>query len=287
MQFIPPLPRTTTTTTPSVPPCPYNFAPPACEIAEPQSPRDLTPRAPGELIPSSATLTDKQTHWLPLANVHFHLGAEHKSEEYDDDVDSKAYDEKSHGGYSVRPGFMCSTASLNSEELKPFKFDFCREGVEVGKTYEVHFVHSSAQYPETDAEGLPIQDLDDGLGTAANGRGILNPQIAVEALVFHIVNGAAAHPKMKNFSADLSIDTTMMYQGSTTGTTYNNTVCSPYVITWHVDTACNRVSPEAFDAMCQRMEEVYGLEKDLEAHSSRKLVLPDYVVKPEFVQPLS
>lgn len=60
--------------------CPYSFAKPACSTAEPQTPRDLTAGAVGQMTPKAATLTDDQANFLPLVNVHFHLGAEHKTE---------------------------------------------------------------------------------------------------------------------------------------------------------------------------------------------------------------
>ena len=60
--------------------CPYSFAKPACSTAEPQTPRDLTAGAVGSMTPKAATLTDAQANFLPLVNVHFHLGAEHKTE---------------------------------------------------------------------------------------------------------------------------------------------------------------------------------------------------------------
>ena len=59
---------------------PYSFAKPACSTAEPQTPRDLTAGAVGQMTPKAATLTDDQANFLPLVNVHFHLGAEHKTE---------------------------------------------------------------------------------------------------------------------------------------------------------------------------------------------------------------
>ena len=155
-------------------PCPYNFAPPACKDAEPQTPRDLSTGATGEKTPKAATLTDAQANFLPLTNVHFHLGAEHKSNSYKDDTHSQAYDAAPTDG--PRPGFMCPSDTLTPENLTPYNFTYC-EGVEVGKSYEVHYVHSSAGIFERDNETNP-DVLADGLGGAANGRGQLNPMVA-------------------------------------------------------------------------------------------------------------
>merc|ERR1739847_237542 len=60
--------------------------------------------------------------------------------------------------------------------------------------YEVHYVHSSAGF---DKEALAEADMEtadllaDGLGGAANGRGLLNPMIVVQAQVFQIESEAA------------------------------------------------------------------------------------------------
>jgi len=78
----------------------------------------------------------------------------------------------------------------------------------------------------------------------------------------------------------------VMYSGSTTGPSHNNEVCSPYVITWHVDKSCHWVSPASFDKMCKDMKDLYKLEADLKPHGSRELVSPEYVVEPKFVEPL-
>jgi len=82
-------------------------------------------------------------------------------------------------------------------------------------------------------------------------------------------------------------DEVVMYPGSTTGTSYNNLVCSPYAITWHVDKRCHRVSAEAFDNMCRMMREQYSMEADLYPHGSRELVSKSWVVKDRYVQTLA
>ena len=75
---------------------------------------------------------------------------------------------------------------------------------------------------------------------------------------------------------------------STTGQSHDNSVCSPYSITWHVDKDCHQVgillerrrllegqlaaslvstdcfagqvSPESFDNLCKQMKETYNME---------------------------
>eukprot|EP00439_Symbiodinium_sp_Y106_P056903 s828_g8.t1 len=95
-------------------------------------------------------------NFLPLVNVHFHLGAEHKTEAYSDDTDSSKGD------------------------------------VQVGKSYEIHYVHSSAGMDNNPTDDMNADLLADGLGGAANGRGLLNPMIVVQGQIFQIA--ARFHP---------------------------------------------------------------------------------------------
>ena len=49
-------------------------------------------------------------------------------EAYSDDTDSIAYDAASSGrrlAENPRPGFMCSTSSLNATQLAPYNFTYC------------------------------------------------------------------------------------------------------------------------------------------------------------------
>lgn len=273
---------------PTPAPCPYNFEPPACEVAEPQAPRDLTPGAVGDKTPKAATLNANQADFVPLTNIHFHLGAEHKSMAYSNSSCSEAWDActKDPEIKGKRPGFMCPIWHMKPWQFAPYQFKHCGAGVAVGKTYEVHYVHSSAGYSDEDLDGIDgVDPIDDGLGGAANGRGILNPMIVVEALVFQIVQGAEDLDAFHGWQTVADHKRSVMYQGSTTGTSYNNTICSPYSITWHVDKTCHRISPKGFDDLCKGMDEVYGLKEDLKAKDSRVLLNRKWVVKDEFVVP--
>jgi len=273
--------------------CPYNFNKPACNTAEPQAPRDLTTGAQGLMSPKAATLTEEQSTSLPLVNVHYHLGAEHKSDEYSDDTDSVAYDAATRRlssdrrlGSDPRPGFMCSTQGFTDVQLAPYTFQYCKGDVQVGKSYEIHYVHSSAGYSAEQLVGADIDGMDDGLGGAANGRGLLNPMVVVQGQVFQIVNGADDVADMLHGWTVVGHEKSVMYPGSTTGPSHNNEICSPYFITWHVDLACHQVSPASFDGLCKQMMDQYNLEGDLYPHGSRILVDSQYVVKAEYVLPL-
>ena len=152
--------------TATVPGCPYNFNPPACNMAEPQTPRDLSTGAQGQMTPKAATLTDAQANFLPLVNVHFHYGAEHKSDSYQNGTDSEAYDASSGRrlASNPRPGWMCATDTLSSSQMTPYTFQYCKGDVQVGKSYEVHYVHSSAGVDSDMTDGINADDLADGLG---------------------------------------------------------------------------------------------------------------------------
>jgi hypothetical protein len=128
--------------------CPYDFTEPACASAEPQAPRDPSSSGGGEMVPKAATLTVAQVDMLPLVNVHFHLGAEHKSDEYSDNADSSddANSSDLSVGSGVRPGFMCSADGLDATQVSSYDFRYCKGQVEVGRANEVHYVHPSAGY---------------------------------------------------------------------------------------------------------------------------------------------
>jgi len=278
--------------------CPYNFNKPLCVDAGPQAPRDLTGdngrAAEGEKIPKAAVLNHAQADKIPLVNVHFHLGAEHKSDDFSDDTDSAAFDgqnaDRRLAAGAVRPGFMCSNEGLTDAQKAPYEFQYCKGDVQVGKSYEIHYVHSSAGRFESELdEDETVADLmADGLGGAANGRGLLNPMVVVEGQVYHIVNDESLTSDSVNshilhgWSVE-NHDKAVMYAGSTTGGSHDNTVCSPYAITWHVDLRCHRVSASDFDKMCKEKAETYGLDNDLYPHNSRVLVSPQFVVKSEYV----
>ena len=96
----------------------------------------------------------------------------------------------------------------------------------------------------------------------------LPTKVGVQGQVFVVVNddldgdgvsdsdGAYEHPRLiegmiNEDSADIA-----KYIGSSTGTSHNQEICSPYRVSWHVDRACNMVSAKTLDNMCKVMKEV-------------------------------
>jgi len=127
------------------------------------------------------------------------------------------------------------------------------------------------------------------LGGAANGRGQLNPMINVKAQIVQIVNDPEApdYPNMiDSWIEGGPFKRSVMYAGSTTGTKFNNEICSPYAITWYVNKECVKVSAASFDNMCKDMKE-HGMHADTHPHSCRVLLDEKWVVPAEYVTLLS
>ena len=96
-----------------------------------------------------------------------HGRAEHKSDAYNNDTDAMAYDAASSGrrlASNPRPGFMCPTDTLTDAQMTPYTFQHCTGDVQVGKSYEVHYVHSSAGTDNDASDGMNADLLADGLG---------------------------------------------------------------------------------------------------------------------------
>jgi len=266
-----------------------------CSAQEVQAPRDLSTTANpgGTLRARAATLTDAQAHKLPQTNIHFILGTEHKSDEYNIATDSEIYDSanpnavpNSAGEQVVdsRPGYMCPVSGYSAAQLVDnYVWQCCTGEMHIGKTYEVHYVHSNAA-PGTDSDPV-LYD-----GHSVHARGLLNPMVAIESVVYTIVNDDdhtyddLVHgwdiPGLDNSSR-------VMYPGSTTGNSFNNEFCSPFTVSWHVDKKCHTVSASSFDQMCCNMRDTYGMTADLSPHSARQIVSSQWVVPDDEVLPLA
>lgn len=248
-----------------------------CEDAEAQSPRDVTDGVVGERDERFPPIMDfsKMTH----VNTHFHLGAEHHSSGEYDIMGADVYE-----GDAAVPGWFCP-AIADEAMLEPYTFEHCLH-TEVGMTYELHWVYSTGGgYPgykvagTTGGADLPEgTEIVDGLGGALART--VNPYIGVQAGIYQIVNGADAEAydisDFMTHAMDYASGNVVAYQGSTTGTSYDNTVCSAMQVSWHVDKHCHMISAASFDKMCEDMHSI-GMEHDLEPHNSRTLVSPAFI----------
>jgi hypothetical protein len=209
-------------------------------------------------------------------NVHWHLGAEHLSVgQYDENGTGPLLEETKE---KIRQGHQCNL--YDDKDLKftrPYEWKYCKD-MEVGQTYEVHWPHSAAG-----ACGTPNQyqsPFQDGVFCV---DGILNDtasQVGVQAQVFVIVNDDTYF--WPDLISGMIVDGEMgsdvaKYTGSTTGDSFDNTVCSQYSpITWQVDRKCHMISASSFDKLCYDMllqrDDMSG---DIEPHGSRETVDDD------------
>jgi hypothetical protein len=264
---------------------------------------DLCSPEAGTAAGSVTPITDPyyKTNLCPV-NVHWHLGAEHRSAgEYDEtgvspehsgtpaDVNPNAR-RLAGNGSSVRYGYACVNKYDASDPAftTAYAWKYC-EGMYVGETYEVHWPHSALG-----ACGTPNQyqsPFYDGVFCGATSWAQLASlpaqtvahAIGVQGQVFTIINDERYYyPEMirgmivdDSFSLDPYFGQDVAaYTGSTTGTSRSNDVCSSYApITWQVDRKCHLISASSFDKMCADMKQVRDdMSMDLHPHGAREVV---------------
>jgi len=232
-------------------------------------------------------------------NVHWHLGAEHRSQgEYDEDGKGPGIagnPDKTHSpdgnrrmAANARYGFACHHYKASDAKFtKPYKWQHC-VGMHVGETYEVHWPHSALgscgtphQFQAPFYDGVFCGWVYEGAGKTSPTAQQLAHAVGVQAQVFVIVNDENYYyPDLMrgaivdgNFWKDVAA-----YTGSTTGTSRNNVMCSKYApITWQVDRKCHMISASSFDKMCADMKQnPDDMSSDLYAHGARELVWSKY-----------
>jgi len=261
---------------------------------------DITPGFSGGLNVSDRVPISKpyyQTSLCPV-NVHWHLGAEHRSQgEFDEtgvapklagdpSVSAGEYDD----GFSrrlkgVRYGYACKKYDpSDSRFTTEYKWQHC-VGMHVGETYEVHWPHSTMGACGTpDQYQTPFYDgvfchFDTLLNSKLPAAQAIAENVGVQGQVFTIINDDSYYypdlirgmivDKDNNMGQDVAA-----YTGSTTGTSRSNKLCSAYApITWQVDRKCHLISASAFDKMCADMKQMRDdMSADLHAHGARELV---------------
>jgi len=226
-------------------------------------------------------------------NVHWHLGAEHRSAGEFDEMGTSPVggagmpsDDNPEAGRrlaAARYGYACRYSANNTAMNTPYKWKYCKD-MHVGETYEVHWPHSALG-----ACGTPNQyqhPFYDGVfcGATADLLASLQPQeiannVGVQGQVFTIVNDDdyyypdLARGMIVEADQGMGIDIAA-YTGSTTGTTRDNSICSSYLpITWQVDRKCHLISASSFDKMCFDMLQMRDdMSGDVHPHGARELV---------------
>jgi len=207
-------------------------------------------------------------------NVHWHLGAEHRSKgQFDENGKGPEKPHTWEGKGDM--GRRCYLYDKNDAKFTTeYAWKYCKH-MQVGETYEVHWPHSAAgacgtinQYQTPFYDGVFCTD---GVLTSTN------KQIGVQAQTFTIVNDEAYYypDLIRGMIVDGDFGKDMVfYTGSTTGDSRSNTICSAYApITWQVDRKCHMISASSFDKMCADMKaQRDDMSEDLHPHGSREVV---------------
>ena len=228
-------------------------------------------------------------------NVHWHLGAEHRSEGQFDENGTGPADasRKLLAEAEVQRGGRCYHYDATDPKfMTAYDWKHCVD-MKVGETYEVHWPHSAFgacgtpnQYQTPFYDGVFCaldQETAASVGSATTGDVALvslNTQVGVQSQTFTIVNDEDYYypDLMRGMIVDGDRGTEITgYTGSTTGTSRDNEVCSSYgPISWHVDRTCHMISASSFDKMCADMKSQRDdMSGDFYAHGSRVVVADD------------
>lgn len=217
-----------------------------CIGAGPQAPRDIDNLAGSNAVIFGVAPSIKD---MNLCNIHFHRNAEHKSAAY-----STFVKDGSHSGWA------CQEPAPGRLEQEHAEYNGCL-GIAEGDTIEVHWVHTTC---DTTTEG--VTPMGGGLNACLTTT-CSNPQLRVVAQVFVLQKDG----KLK-FTDSLvdNNDPSVVYTGATTGTSYSNTHCSPFQVTWDVKKTCETLDIEDFSKWCSS-----NIYNDNHAHGVRELVTPE------------
>ena len=204
----------------------------SASLCLPQAPRDISVGGGVNTNPILGPGSDA----LWLCNVHFHNPPEHAGFLSCPDV--------APGG---DPVCLPEPATGSSdEEVK---------GVHTGDVVEVHWVYSSCNVAD-----MPPPEAGKGLEPCLCASGQV---LRVRAQVF-VVDDQQGVPEVWSPPA---VSALASYAGSTTGTKYNATTCSPYGVNWEVGVDCLPLHRAALGQWCG--DNPFG---EKHAHDARELV---------------
>jgi hypothetical protein len=214
-----------------------------CIGAGPQAPRDID-----KLTGTNSVVFNvaPSINAMNMCNIHFHRNAEHKAAAFSTFVEDGS-----------NSGWACQEPAGGRLEKEHAEYSGC-EGIAEGDTIEVHWVYTTC---DTEAEG--VTPMGGGL-SACMTTTCSNPQLRVVAQVFVLQqNGELQFTE----SPITHNDPTVVYIGSTTGTSYSNTHCSPFQVTWDVKETCQTLDIDNFSKWCSNNK-----YKEKHAHGVRELV---------------
>jgi len=279
-----------------------------CVDADAQSAYDVTEGSVGMMDPALDPVPDYNAAGMCTVNVHWHIGAEHRSEgEYDETFDFDhpglhTYDGEHRrlAGGELRVGHMCKNAydmNAASDPLVANEYDwqYCKD-MHVGLTYEFHWPHSSLgacqtkwQYQYHFLDGVLCMGTVLGVDIATAASLLLDRThaIGVEGQVFTIVNSEspdsspyrhATWDPLNSWNQELAQDRAY-YQGSTTGDAVDNEICrgTGGLVTWHQDRECHLLEARTMDNLCRMMMAVSAddMAPDTYPHGARETTTPE------------
>ncbi len=237
-----------------------------CTDMGPQTPRDIssltgTNPVMFKMAPASTELN--------LCNIHTHTNAEHKGPGF-----SVFINNSDSGGYACN-----DSKDLTAEELTdPMDGKGAYKGVKPGDTIEVHWVHTSCDITPGEGLGSCLSDT------------CTDPLLRVEAQVFLVVND----PENALDFTEMAYGQTMrngkhqpkmipsntgdpvVFRGSTTGPSYDQSTCSPLNVTWSVRPNCARVDIGSL----HRWAEQGNVFNETKSHGVRQLVTAPELLSP-------
>jgi len=237
-----------------------------CTDFGPQTPRDISSTAGlnsvmFEMAPAATELN--------LCNIHTHTNAEHKGPGF-----SVFVNNSDNGGYACN-----DAANLTSTELfDPYGDLGAYKGVKPGDTIEVHWVHTSCDITPGEGLGSCLSDT------------CTDPLLRVEAQVFLVVNdpenaldftkmaygGNMVDGKHQPMMIPSDTGTPVVFRGSTTGPSYDQSTCSPLNVTWSVRPECARVDIGSL----HRWAEQGNAFNETKSHGVRQLVTAPELLSP-------
>ena len=212
-----------------------------CLASGPQTPRDI---ASAYGINPIKFAIAPEPEALNLCNIHTHTNAEHKAPGFN-----------VYAGDGPTGGYRCNeTDELTEAELvDPANGEGAFKGVKPGDTIEVHWVYSSCDVAPGEGLGSCLSDACE------------NPTLRVEAQAFLVVNDASAIDFNDYVYENTVVDgfhqpktlpagtgTPVVFRGSTTGPSYDQSTCSPLQVTWSVRPMCARVDISSLNEWASR-----------------------------------